>query len=62
VEDETKIRTAKFRGGENCKDIQRATCKRYSAQKKIGIILDGLRGEDSIAELYSREGKSQGLY
>jgi len=31
------------------KDIRRATRKRYSAEKKIKIVLDGLRGEDSIA-------------
>ena len=44
------------------KDIQRATRKQYSAEEKIRIILDGLRGEDSIAELCRREGISQGLY
>ena len=44
------------------KDIQRATRKQYSAEEKIRIVLDGLRGEDSIAELCRREGISQGLY
>ena len=36
----------------------------FSAEinKKIRIVLDGLRGEDSIAELFRREGISQGLY
>lgn len=33
------------------KDIRRATRKQYSAEEKIGIVLDGLRGEESIAEL-----------
>ena len=33
------------------KDIQRATRKQYSAEEKIRIVLDGLRGEDSIDEL-----------
>lgn len=31
------------------KDIRRATHKRYSAEEKIRIVLDGLKGEDSIA-------------
>lgn len=44
------------------KDIQRATRKQYSAEEKIRIVLDGLCGEDSIAELCRREGISQGLY
>ena len=34
------------------KDIKRATRKQYSSEEKIRIVLDGLRGEDSIAELY----------
>ena len=33
------------------KDIRRATRKQYSAEEKIRIVLDGLKGEDSIAEL-----------
>ena len=33
------------------KEIKRQTRKRYSAEEKIRIVLDGLRGEDSIAEL-----------
>ncbi len=37
------------------KDICRATRKRHSAEEKIRIVLDGLRGEDSIAELCRRE-------
>ena len=44
------------------KDIQRATRKQYSSEEKIRIVLDGLRGEDSIAELCRREGLSQGVY
>ena len=38
------------------KDIRRATRKRYSADEKIRIVLDGLRGEYSIPELCRREG------
>jgi len=44
------------------KDIRRATRKHYSAEEKIRIVLDGLRGEDSIAELCRREGIAQSLY
>ena len=44
------------------KDIKRATRKHYSSEEKIRIVLDGLRGEDSIAELCRREGIAQGIY
>jgi transposase len=44
------------------KEIRRATRKHYSAEEKIRIVLDGLRGEDSIAELCRREGINQNLY
>ncbi len=44
------------------KDIKRATHKQYSAEEKIRIVLDGLRGENSIAELCRREGISQGIW
>jgi len=44
------------------RDIHRKTRKQYSAEEKIRIVLDGLRGEDSIAELCRREGISQGVY
>ena len=43
-------------------DIRRATRKHYSAEEKIRIVLDGLRGESSIAELCRREGIAEGLY
>ena len=55
-------KTTKSPGAKVVKDIKRATRKRYSAEDKIRIVLDGLRGEDSIAELCRREGISQGLY
>jgi putative transposase len=44
------------------KGIRRATRKRYSAEEKIRIVLDGLRGERSIAELCRQEGIAEGLY
>ena len=44
------------------KDIRRATRRKFSAEEKIRIVLEGLRGEDSIAELCRREGINQNLY
>ena len=44
------------------RDIRRATRKQYSAEEKIRIVLDGLRGEVTIAELCRREGIAEGLY
>ena len=44
------------------KDIRRATRKQYSAEEKIRIVLDGLGGEHSIAELCRREGIAESLY
>jgi transposase len=44
------------------RDIRRRTRKRYSPEEKIRIVLEGLRGEDSIAELCRREGINQNLY
>ena len=44
------------------KDIRRATRKQYSAEEKIRIVLDGLRGEETIAELCRQEGIAQSIY
>jgi transposase len=44
------------------KEIRRATRKQHSAEEKIRIVLSGLRGEESIAELCRREGIAQSLY
>ena len=44
------------------KDIRRKTRKRYTSEDKIRIILAGLRGEDSIAELCRQEGLAQSQY
>ena len=44
------------------KDIRRKTRRIFSSEEKIRIVLDGLRGEDSIAELCRREGIAQSLY
>ena len=44
------------------KEIRRVTRRQFSAEEKIRIVLAGLRGEDSIAELCRREGIVQNLY
>ena len=44
------------------RDIRCKTRKQYSAEEKIRIVLSGLRGEDSIAELCRREGIAESLY
>jgi transposase len=44
------------------KDIRRRTRKQHSAEEKIRIVLEGLRGEESIAELCRREGIATSLY
>jgi transposase len=44
------------------KDIRRATRRHFSAEDKIRIVLEGLRGEDSIAELCRKESIAQSQY
>src|SRR5260370_32684042 len=57
-----KCETTKVSAERVVREIRRATRKQYSAEEKIRIILDGLRGEHSIAELCRREGIAEGLY
>ncbi len=52
----TMRKTARSPGAKIVKDIKRATHKPPSSEEKIRIVLDGLHGEDSIAELCRREG------
>jgi transposase-like protein len=44
------------------RDIRRQTRRKYSAEEKIRIVLEGLRGEESIAELCRREGINPNMY
>jgi transposase len=44
------------------KDIRRRTRRQHSSEEKIRIVLEGLRGEDSISELCRREGIAHSLY
>ena len=56
------IKTRGTSSEKTVKDIRRATRKQYSAEEKIRIVLDGLRGEEPIAELCRHEGIAQSLY
>ena len=44
------------------KDIRRVTRRKYSPEERIRIVLEGLRGEESIAELCRKEGINPNLY
>jgi transposase-like protein len=48
--------------GDAIRDIRRATRRHFSAEEKIRIVLEGLRGEDSTAELCRREGIAPSMY
>ena len=52
----------KVSGESVVKDIRRRTRKKYSSEEKIRIVIDGLRGEDSISNLCRREGIPTNLY
>ncbi len=47
---------------QHVREIRRQTRKRHGTEEKIRIVLEGLRGEHSIAELCRREGIAQSLY
>ena len=57
-----KSRTRQTGAAKAIKDIRRATREQYTAEEKIRIVPDGLRGEESIAELCRREGIAQSIY
>jgi transposase len=44
------------------RDIRRATRRQFAAEEKVRIVIAGLRGEDSIAELCRKEGINQNVY
>jgi transposase len=54
--------TSKRSAEKTVRDIRRATRRHYSAEEKIRIVLEGLRGEDSIAEPCRREGINSNVY
>jgi transposase len=57
-----KAGTQKAPAEQVVKDIRRATRKQHGAEEKIRIVLEGLRGEESIAALCRREGIAESLY
>ncbi len=57
-----KSETTKRPAEKLVRDIRRRTRKHHSAEEKIRIVLEGLRGEESIAELCRREGIATSLY
>jgi len=54
--------TKKQSAEKTVRDIRRATRRKYSAEEKIRIVLEGLRGEDSVAELCRKEGINSNVY
>jgi transposase len=44
------------------RDIKRRTRRKYSAEEKITIVLEGLRGEESVSAICRREGIAPNLY
>src|SRR6201987_4378916 len=58
----SKIDTQSEEAEKAVRDIRRATRRPFSAEDKVGIVIAGLRGEDSIAELCRKEGINQNLY
>ena len=58
----TKKRAHKNSAEKAVRDIRRATRRHYSAEEKIRIVLEGLRGEDSTAGLCRREGSNSNVY
>ena len=57
----SKIDTQSDEAEKAVRDIRRATRRHHSAEEKIRIVLEGLRGEVSIAELCRKEGINQNL-
>lgn len=55
-------KTKKTTAGSTVRNIRRQSRKRYSGEEKIRIVLEGLRGEETVAELCRREGISESVY
>ena len=58
----SKSKHRKDSAEKSVRDIRRKTRRRYSAEEKIRIVLEGLRGEVSIAELCRSEGINSNVY
>ena len=57
-----KLKSGKDPAEKVVRDIRRKTRRRHSSEEKIRIVLEGLRGEESIAALCRREGIAESLY
>ena len=55
-------KTKKTTAVRTVRNIRRNSRKKYSGEEKIRIVLEGLRGEETIAELCRREGISESVY
>lgn len=58
----TKKKSSKSSASNTIRNIRRNSRKQYSGEEKIRIVLEGLRGEETVAELCRREGISQSVY
>jgi transposase len=58
----TRRKTTKPSAEKSVRDIRRATRRKYSAEEKIRIVMEGLRAEESIAELCRKEGINSNVY
>ena len=58
----SKTETDSAEAEKRVRDIRRATRRQDTAKEKIRIVIAGLRGEDSLAELCRKEGINQNLY
>ena len=57
-----KKKSSKSSAANTIRNIRRNSRRQYSGEEKIRIVLEGLRGEESVAELCRREGISQSIY
>lgn len=58
----SKKQSSKETAGNLVRNIKRRTRRKFNAEEKIRIVLSGLRGEESVAELCRKEGIHQNLY
>jgi transposase len=57
-----KVSAKQERARKTIRQVRRATRRKFSAEEKIRVIMEGLRGEESISELCRREGIAPSIY
>ena len=65
MKQEESVRTVsakQSRARETIGEIGRATRRKFGAEEKVRIVLEGLRGEESLSELCRREGIAPSVY